>query len=255
MLPDAPVPCPLQCRHVHFKVSLFLHTTPLSCSHRYDSSADIWSFGITLLELAHGHAPFAKFPPMKVLLMTLQNPPPSLEDKGKKHFSKVWRAYHAVVRHFQCFCSVSQSPWSVCSSSPSLIIGTLCICSLSTGHARRVQQVPAEGPPAEADSHPAPRAQVLQGAVGLQLLCRGCASPFSCLSGEKDCASTPRAAALPVYRANGGCVCVHHPRLFDPHLLWASGFCVRYVSYHFKLTPAERKRYPFCACLAAASAR
>uniref|UniRef100_A0A7S0RYN2 Protein kinase domain-containing protein n=1 Tax=Chlamydomonas leiostraca TaxID=1034604 RepID=A0A7S0RYN2_9CHLO len=57
----------------------------------YDSSADIWSFGITLLEMAHGHAPFAKFPPMKVLLMTLQNPPPTLDDKGKKHFSKAMR--------------------------------------------------------------------------------------------------------------------------------------------------------------------
>lgn len=58
----------------------------------YNSLADIWSFGITILELAHGHAPFAKLPPMKVLLMTIQNPPPTLEsDSGKKHFSKAMR--------------------------------------------------------------------------------------------------------------------------------------------------------------------
>eukprot|EP00879_Flechtneria_rotunda_P013697 GHRR01014308.1.p1 GENE.GHRR01014308.1~~GHRR01014308.1.p1 ORF type:complete len:469 (+),score=168.70 GHRR01014308.1:365-1771(+) len=46
----------------------------------YNTAADIWSFGITLLELAHGRPPLARKHPMRVLMDTISNPPPSLDD-------------------------------------------------------------------------------------------------------------------------------------------------------------------------------
>ncbi|KAF8722220.1 hypothetical protein HU200_022528 [Digitaria exilis] len=79
----------------------------ISCLYR----ADIWSFGITALELAHGHAPFSKYPPMKVmllpaliyfcwfvvvLLMTLQNAPPGLDYERDKRFSKSFKEMVAM---------------------------------------------------------------------------------------------------------------------------------------------------------------
>ncbi|XP_022721988.1 serine/threonine-protein kinase 3/4-like isoform X2 [Durio zibethinus] len=62
----------------------------------YNSKADIWSFGITALELAHGHAPFSKYPPMKVLLMTIQNAPPGLDYDCDKKFSTSFKEMVAM---------------------------------------------------------------------------------------------------------------------------------------------------------------
>jgi len=65
----------------------------------YDYKADIWSLGITALELAKGIAPYAKYPPMKVLLMTIQEPPPSLETYNDNDDLSKWsRSFREIIR-------------------------------------------------------------------------------------------------------------------------------------------------------------
>ncbi|KAF5195524.1 Serine/threonine-protein kinase fray2 [Thalictrum thalictroides] len=83
-------------RHTCTGTPCWMAPEVVDSSRGYDFKADIWSFGITALELAHGHAPFSNCSPIDVLYKTLQNPPPGLDQESDKRFSKSFKQMIAL---------------------------------------------------------------------------------------------------------------------------------------------------------------
>ena len=60
----------------------------------HDYKADIWSVGITGIELAMGNAPYHELPAMKVVIEILNNSPPELPEDAP--FSNLFRKFLAA---------------------------------------------------------------------------------------------------------------------------------------------------------------
>jgi len=97
----------------------------------YDSSADIWSFGITALELAQGRAPRSRESSRTVLSQIVEAAPPTLDRQGGVH--KYSRAFKETVE--RCLvkdpslrptaAQLLQTPFFRNTKKPSYLVGTI----------------------------------------------------------------------------------------------------------------------------------